>query len=110
VETQQLYLGATGTFLLLPFALWLWVPPSNLLELALMAALGISGWIGHQFLTNAHRFAPANTLMPYTYSFMIYITAFSWLIFGHVPDIWVMVGALIIVLSGLVIWKREQRR
>ncbi|ABG30368.1 EamA/RhaT family transporter [Roseobacter denitrificans] len=109
-ETQQLYLGALGTMLTLPFALWFWIPPQSLLDTALLVGLGVMGWGGHQLLTNAHRFAPANTLMPYTYSFMIYIAAFSWLIFGDVPDFWVVVGALVIVASGLVIWKREQRK
>jgi drug/metabolite transporter (DMT)-like permease len=109
VETQQFYLGALGTFLLLPLAVWSWVQPENLLELVLLIGLGVVGWAGHQLLTNAHRFAPAHTLMPYTYSFMIYIAALSWLIFAHVPDIWVVGGACVIVLSGLVIWKREQR-
>ncbi len=109
VETQQFYLGALGTFLLLPFALWSWVPPANLQDLVLLVGLGVGGWAGHQLLTNAHRFAPAHTLMPYTYSFMIYIAAFSWLIFGHVPDFWVVFGAITIVASGLIIWKREQR-
>ncbi|MEE4189482.1 MAG: DMT family transporter [Roseobacter sp.] len=109
VETQQFYLGALGTGLLLPFAVWTWVPPGNMLETLLLFGLGVGGWAGHQFLTNAHRFAPANTLMPYTYSFMIYIAALSWAVFAHVPDIWVIVGALVIVCSGLIIWKREQR-
>lgn len=109
VETQQLYLGALGTLLLLPFAFWFWVPPQSLLDTVLLIGLGVMGWGGHQLLTNAHRFAPANTLMPYTYSFMIYIAAFSWLIFGHIPDFWVVMGALVIVASGLIIWKREQR-
>lgn len=107
VETQQFYLGACGTFLLLPFAIWTWKPPQNQLELGLLIGLGVAGWAGHQLLTNAHRFAPAHTLMPYTYSFMIYMAAFSWLIFDHVPDIWTIVGAMTIILSGLIIWKRE---
>jgi drug/metabolite transporter (DMT)-like permease len=47
--------------------------------------------------------------MPYTYSYMIYIATLSWLIFGHVPDLWVVLGAVVIVVSGLVIWRREQR-
>ncbi len=109
VDTQQFYLGALGTALMLPFAIWTWTPPANLLEAALLIGLGAGGWAGHQLLTNAHRFAPANTLMPYTYSFMIYITAFSWIVFAHVPDTWVVLGALVIVVSGLIIWKREQR-
>lgn len=110
VETQQFYLGALGTGLLLPFAIWTWVPPDTLLQTVLLVGLGACGWAGHQLLTNAHRFAPANRLMPYTYSFIIYIAAFSWLIFDHIPDKWVVAGALIIVLSGLIIWKREQQK
>ena len=109
VDTQQFYLGALGTALMLPFAIWTWAPPANMLEAALLIGLGAGGWAGHQLLTNAHRFAPANTLMPYTYSFMIYIAAFSWIVFAHVPDTWVVLGALVIVVSGLSIWKREQR-
>ncbi len=108
VETQQFYLGALGTFLLLPFAIWTWKMPVTQLDLALLVGLGFGGWAGHQLLTNAHRFAPAHALMPYTYSFMIYLAAFSWLVFNHVPDIWVITGAVTIVLSGLIIWKREQ--
>jgi drug/metabolite transporter (DMT)-like permease len=110
VDTQQFYLGALGTFVLLPFALWSWVPTATTLQTLLLIGLGVSGWAGHQLLTNAHRFAPANTLMPYTYSFMIYIAMLSWLVFGHLPDEWVVVGAVVIVLSGLIIWKREQHR
>ncbi|MEO9649452.1 MAG: DMT family transporter [Roseobacter sp.] len=110
VQTQQFYLGALGTALLFPAALWTWVPPVSALQLILLIGLGVGGWAGHQLLTNAHRFAPANTLMPYTYSFMIYIAGFSWLVFDHIPDVWVVIGAVIIVISGLTIWKREQKK
>lgn len=110
VETQQFYLGALGTFLLMPPAVWSWVPPANTRDLMLLVGLGVAGWAGHQLLTNAHRFAPAHTLMPYTYSFMIYLAILSWVVFGHVPDKFVVLGALTIVTSGLIIWKREQRR
>ena len=47
--------------------------------------------------------------MPYTYSFMIYMAAFGWLVFGDIPDSFVLLGALVIVLSGLIIWNREKR-
>lgn len=107
-ETQQFYVGALGTFIMLPFAVWAWVPPQTPVDTVLLLGLGFGGWAGHQLLTTAHRFAPANTLMPYTYSFMIYIAGFSWIIFNHLPDGFTVVGAVIIVLSGLIIWKREQ--
>ncbi|MCV3270279.1 DMT family transporter [Roseobacter sinensis] len=108
-ETMQVYLGALGTAILLPLAIWSWQWPANPLQWALLIGLGVFGWGGHQLLTNAHRFGSANTLMPYTYSFMIYLTILSYLVFDHLPDLGTVLGALIIVVSGLIIWKREQR-
>ncbi len=108
-ETMQVYMGALGSALLLPLAIWSWQWPADLLQWSLLISLGIFGWAGHQLLTNAHRFGSANTLMPYTYSFMIYLTFMSYLVFDHLPDGWTVLGALIIVISGLIIWKREQR-
>lgn len=109
-ETMQFYAGAVGTFSLLPFAIVTWQSPTNALDWALMIGLGIWGWAGHELLTRAHGFAAANTLMPYTYSFMIYLTISSYLVFGSVPDRWTLIGAAIIVGSGLLIWWRENKR
>jgi len=46
--------------------------------------------------------------MPFTYSFMIYLTIASYLVFNHIPDAWTMLGAGVIVISGLIIWSRER--
>ncbi|MEM6563092.1 MAG: DMT family transporter [Pseudomonadota bacterium] len=109
VDTQQLYLGGLGTFALLLPALWVWQAPASALDVVLLFGLGVGGWAGHQLLTNAHRFAPAHTLMPYTYSFIIYTTILSLLVFDELPDVWVFAGAGIIIVSGLIIWNREHR-
>ena len=46
--------------------------------------------------------------MPYTYSFMIYVALFGFVLFGDIPDGYTVLGACVIILSGLIIWKREQ--
>jgi len=99
-ETMQLYMGGLGTVVLFPFAWLAWQAPSTWLDWALMWLLGLWGWGGHELLTRAHGFAPANTLMPYTYSFMIYLMITSYLVFDHLPDTWTVAGATIIVISG----------
>lgn len=109
-ETMQLYVGALGTFALLPLAVATWKTPTNPTDWALMIALGLWGWAGHELMTRAHAFAVANTLMPYTYSFMIYLTISSYLVFGTIPDRWTVIGAGIIVGSGLLIWWREKNK
>ncbi len=106
-QTMQFYTGALGTVVLLPMAVISWSMPASPRDWALMLALGLWGWGGHELLTRAHGFAPANTLMPFTYSFMIYLTISSYLVFRTVPDQWTMLGAAIIVISGLIIWARE---
>ncbi|MBM7066839.1 DMT family transporter [Actibacterium sp. 188UL27-1] len=109
-ETMQIYMGGLGTLTLLPFAVWVWTAPATGLDWGLMVALGIWGWGGHELLTRAHAFAPANTLMPFTYSFMIYLTVAGYLVFADLPDGWTLLGAGIIVVSGLIIWMRERQR
>ena len=108
-ETMQFYMGAFGTILLLPVVLWSWTNPTTALDWALMIGIGIWGWAGHELLTRAHGFAPANTLMPYTYSFLIFLTGWSYLIWGDLPDFWTVLGSVIIIGSGLLIWLRERR-
>ncbi|MDG1473199.1 MAG: DMT family transporter [Ascidiaceihabitans sp.] len=108
VDTQQFYMGLVGTSVLLPFAIWTWQSPQTFIGWIVLIGLGILGWAGHQLLTNAHRFGTANTLMPYTYSFMIYVSFWGYFVFGDVPDQWTVLGALVIIGSGLIIWKREQ--
>lgn len=109
-ETMQFYMGAFGTFALLPFAVATWVTPATTFDWVLMALLGIWGWAGHELLTRAHGFAAANTLMPYAYSFLLFLAASSYLIWGHIPDAMTVLGAGIIILSGLIIWIRERQR
>lgn len=109
VDTMQFYLGLTGTFVLLPFAVWFWVQPENTLSLIVLIGLGVFGWGGHQLLTNAHRFGTANQLMPFTYSFLIYVAIWGYLFFGTVPDGSTLAGAALIMAAGLIIWKREKK-
>lgn len=109
-ETMQFYMGAFGAIMLFPMALWSWTTPATTLDWVLMVALGIWGWAGHEIFSRAHSYAPANTLMPYTYSFLLYLAVASYIVFNDIPDSYTLLGASIIVLSGLVIWWRAMRK
>ncbi|WP_372574202.1 DMT family transporter [Ruegeria jejuensis] len=109
-RTMQFFTGAVGTVLLAPFAIAIWQPSSDPLVLTLWAALGLCAWAGHEFLTRAHRFATASVLMPFSYSFLIYLTIASYIVFDQLPDTATLLGAALIVLSGVIIWQRERRR
>lgn len=109
IDTMQFYSGLVGTAVLLPFAIVQWQSPATGLDWMVMISLGLFGWLGHQILTQAHGFAPATTLTPFAYSFILYLTAWSFFLFDHLPDRWTISGAAIIVAAGLFIWLRERR-
>ena len=111
VTTQQFYAAFIATICILPLAFGMggWVWPSDPAGWAAFVAIGAVALTGHQLITTAHRYAPASILAPFGYSQIIFMTASSWLIFNEPPDIWVFVGAPIVIGSGLYIWLRERQ-
>ena len=107
--TQQFYAALVATLCIAPFAFGGWIWPSDPVGWLVLAVIGTAALIGHQFLSTAHRFAPASVLAPFGYFQIIFMTASSWLIFNQPPDIWIYVGVPIVVCSGLYIWLRERQ-
>ena len=108
-DTMQLYAGLIGSAVLAPFALATWQSPETLWHWLLLIGLGIFGWASHETLTRAHGYAPASTLSPFSYTFIIYMGFWSFVVFDTIPDRWTILGAVIIAASGLFIWMRERR-
>lgn len=105
---MQLILGLCGSLALAPFAIANWIMPANVMEISLMIGIGFFAWAGHEALIRAHKRMDASFLMPFTYSYLIYMTLSGYLVFGDIPDLATVVGAAMIAVSGLLIWKREQ--
>jgi drug/metabolite transporter (DMT)-like permease len=102
----QFYGGLTGTIVLGPIAWFMWEPAGTWSALVMWGMLGFGGWAGHELLTRAHNIAPANALMPISYSYLIYMMMSDVLIFALFPDAVELLGIAIIVTAGLIIWKR----
>ena len=107
--TQQFYAAGVSTICLVPFAFDGWVWPSGPETWIPFILIGVAAMLGHQAITVAHRFAPASVLAPFNYSLIVYLTISSWLVFNEPPDIWIFVGAPIVIGSGLYIWLRERQ-
>ncbi len=105
--TSQVFISGIPALAIAPFGLWLWVWPANVLEWALLVAIGLLGVFGHSLLTFAHRHAQASALTPLVYSQMIYAAFLSWIIFAQPPGRSTLIGTAIIIASGLYIWWRE---
>ena len=82
--------------------------PDDVLPWIILASLGVYGAVGHYLLIRAYKLASASALAPYPYLQIVYAVALGYAIFRDLPDIYTLVGAFVIILSGLYIVNRER--
>jgi drug/metabolite transporter (DMT)-like permease len=97
------WVGAAVMTLMVPFY---WQPVA-LADWPWMVAMGGLGAIGHLILIRALVIAPASLIAPFTYSQIVWALIAGYLVFGDVPDGWMLVGCTVIVASGLFVFYRE---
>jgi drug/metabolite transporter (DMT)-like permease len=88
---------------------FVYVPPSWA-DWGWLFLCGLCGGLGQLCIIGAFRAAPAVVVAPFQYTQMLWGTAYGYLIWSYRPDQWVMLGAGIVVASGLYILHRETRR
>ena len=108
-ETTLLYTAIVGLVVWSTTAPFAWVPPDTH-GWALLGAIGILGVVTHGLLILAAREAPAAVLQPFSYTLLVWATVWGWVGFGAFPDRWTIVGASVVVASGLFAIWREHRR
>lgn len=86
-----------------------WVTPSWV-DLALLGLLGIVAMVAHVCVTRSLKLAPASVVTPYQYTLIVWAVVFGWLVFGDVPALHMLVGAAVIVASGIVLFFIEARQ
>lgn len=69
--------------------------------------VGLIAAIGHLILTSAFKHADASVLAPFQYVELIVAAILGWAIFDDIPTITTVIGTLILVASGMYIFKRE---
>ena len=85
---------------------WKWPTPT---AWALMIVIAAIGAVAHYALIKALDFAEAGAVQPYSYSLLVWAALLGVVVFGDVPDGWTLLGAAIVVASGLYSWHRERR-
>jgi len=98
-----------GTYFVAPLALVDWVWPEDPYVYLLLAGLGFWGGLGHYLFILAHRYAPASIVAPFIYVQLLSMVGLGYLIFSDVPDLWSIVGASVVVASGIYLLYREAK-
>lgn len=109
VWTSMLYTALFGAIVLSALVLPDWRTP-DLTALGLMALLTVFGTVSQLLLIRALSEGEASLLAPFAYTGLIFATIWGLLFYGEVPDLWTIVGALVIAGAGTYVWHRETFR
>lgn len=108
VTTIVFYFSVMAALLALLTAPFGWKMPGAV-DLLILAGVGITAGAGQLMTTFALRYADASSVAPFDYLQIVWALLFGWLIFAQLPNMQVLIGAAIVVASGLVvIWRERQ--
>ncbi|SNT76033.1 DMT family transporter [Paracoccus seriniphilus] len=97
-----------GNFVLTGASLGLEYRPMELPHLALTGVIAALGLTAGFLLIQAYRMSEAALVAPMQYSQILWATAYGWFLFGEALDTPTLVGATIIIASGIYIVWRER--
>ena len=107
-EVSLFWLAITGLVVLSAIVPFFWRVPTNAADWGLLFLVAVLGIIGHFCLIKGFQLAEASVLQPYIYTGLIGAILVGYVVFGDLPDFPTMIGALIIVTSGLYVFARER--
>ncbi len=86
-----------------------WVQPSWT-DFGMLCLLGVIAMGGAFCVNRSLKMAPASVVVPYQYTLLLWALIFGYFVFGDVPVAWMLIGAAVIVVSGLFLFLYEQRQ
>lgn len=106
--TTSIYSLAAGVVVGTALVPLVWTTPPSLAAVVGMIAIGAFGGFGHWMLIRAHEKAPAAILSPFIYTQMVWMVTLGWVFFSQTPDRNTLLGAGIVIASGLYLLYRER--
>jgi drug/metabolite transporter (DMT)-like permease len=103
-----IYGSLLATLLLTPALPLVAMVPSMPLVIVALCLTGVAGAASHWLLILANRRAPATLLVPFSYIEIIPMVASGYFIFDDLPPTTTLIGAAVIIASGLYILYRQQ--
>lgn len=107
-ETIVLYFFISATIISLlsiPFG-WIWPSPQQAVFLILA---GIAGGIAQILMTASYRHADMSVIAPFEYTSLLLGLLVGYFVFGDIPTLAMLIGAAIVIASGIFVIFREHR-
>ena len=83
-----------------------WIMP-NFQDFILLALIGVTGGSANLFLTQSYKLSEVSLVAPLKYLALVFAIFFGYLIWNEIPTIKTLIGASLVVLASLIIFRRE---
>jgi drug/metabolite transporter (DMT)-like permease len=83
-----------------------WIIP-NFQDFILLALIGVTGGSANLFLTQSYKLSEVSLVAPLKYLALIFAIIFGYLIWNEIPTIKTLIGASLVVVASLIIFRRE---
>jgi len=91
------------SFFTVPFG---WVMP-DIKDLILLSLIGIFGGVANLWLSQSYKFSEVSLVTPLKYLALVFAIIFGYFIWDEMPSIKTLVGALLVIISSIIIFRRE---
>ena len=83
-----------------------WILPS-IKDFILLSLLGILGGLANLWLTQSYKFADVSLVTPLKYLALVFAIIFGYVIWGEIPTLKTLAGSSLVIISSLIIFRRE---
>ena len=83
-----------------------WVLPT-LLDLFLLSMVGILGGLANLWLSQSYKYSEVSLVSPLKYLGLVFAIIFGYFIWNEIPTSKTLLGALLVIVSSIIIFRRE---
>ena len=83
-----------------------WLLPS-LLDLFLLSMVGILGGLANLWLSQSYKYSEVSLVSPLKYLGLVFAIIFGYFIWNEIPTSKTLLGALLVIVSSIIIFRRE---
>jgi len=102
----SLYFSITITLASLFTLPYGWVMP-NFSDLTLLILIGVFGGFANLWLGQSYKLAEVSLVSPLKYLALVFAIGFGYFIWGEVPSLKTLFGAALVIISSIIIFRRE---
>ena len=83
-----------------------WIMP-NIKDLILLSLIGVFGGVANLWLSQSYKFSEVSLVTPLKYLALVFAIIFGFFIWDEVPTFKTLAGALLVIISSVIIFRRE---